>query len=66
MSLIHGLLRVSGTRIEGFGYTKQNVYHFPIYLAIVCPFHSMAANLPYLPGSPSLRRGPNFLRPACP
>ena len=55
MSRKDGHLRVSGTRIEILGYTKQNVIHPAIHgRCITLP--SMAAHLPYLPGSPSVSR----------
>lgn len=38
---------------RGFGVYKAERLSNSICLAIVCPFHSMAANLPFLPGSPS-------------
>ena len=65
MSQGDGHFSVSGTKIEGFEYTKQNVIVFALH-GLVYTHPSTAANLPCLPGSPTSMQGPNFLRPACP
>ena len=65
MSLSHGYLIVSGTEIAVFGYTKQNVVTSDLY-GLCMPRTSMAAHLPYLPGSPpvSHRVPTSFVPPA--
>ena len=47
--------QVSGTRIEFSGYTKQNVIIFRSAWPLFA-LPSMAAHLPYLPGSPVVSR----------
>ena len=66
MSLNHGHLSVYGTRIEVFWVYEAERLSFSDLHGLVYALSSMAAHLPYLPGSPSSRMGPNFLRSACP
>jgi len=52
MSQGDGHFSVSGTKIDGVGYTKQNVLVFALHGLVYTP-PSTAAYLPCLPGSPS-------------
>jgi len=65
MSQEDGHFFASGTKIEDFEYTKQNVIALVLH-GLLYTHPSTAANLPCLPGSPASLPGPNFLRPACP
>ena len=56
MSQGDGHFSVSGTKIEGEGYTKQNVLIFALH-GLVYTHPSMAAYLPCLPGSPCISAG---------
>ena len=56
MSQGDGHFSVSGTKIEGEGYTKQNVFVLALH-GLVYTHPSMAAYLPCLPGSPCISAG---------
>ena len=56
MSQGDGHFSISGTKIEGEGYTKQNVLVFALH-GLVYNHPSTAANLPCQPGSPCISAG---------
>ena len=57
MSHGDGHFPVSGTKIAGFGYTKVKRLLWSVLHDLVYALPSMAAHLPYLPGSSCISAG---------